>query len=68
MKAGWLATDPPSQTAFLDAVWRLGKQRSDEASQALYEQIKRDYIRLFPGASPDQYELAMNVIAQAAGI
>lgn len=66
MTAG--GTDPASQTAFLDAVWRLGMQRRDVRSYGLYQELKRDFGRLFPDATVEQYELAVRVIAQASGV
>lgn len=52
-------TDPASQVAFLDAVWRLGMQRRASHSHALYELLKRDYGRLFPDATVEQYDVAI---------
>lgn len=43
-------------------------QRRASHSHALYELLKRDYGRLFPDATVEQYEVAMQVIAQASGV
>lgn len=51
--------------AFLATV---SASRDDGPSWALYERLKRDFVRQCPDATTDEYERAMQAIARAAGV
>lgn len=58
---------PDRLTVFLDRARQLGAMRPGK-SWRLYEQLKRDLDRDFPGLSPEQRDAAIRVIAEAAGV
>lgn len=60
--------DQAAQDRFLAAIRQVGVYRDHRPSVRLYEAWKRDWLGQFPDATPEQYERAMGVLAQAAGV
>ena len=55
-------------TEFLRRVDALHVQRSAPPSWSLYEALKAEFRRAFPEATEQQYAIAMQRIARAAGV
>jgi len=59
---------PDPYTRFLALVRTMGAARRVDYDYRLYEEMKRQFQRDFPGASPAEYERAMRAISKAAGV
>lgn len=46
----------------------MGLARVEAPDYRLYERPKAEFVRDFPAATPQEYERAMRVIAEAAGV
>jgi len=53
---------------FMSFLATVSASRDDGPSWALYERLKRDFVRQCPGATQSEYEQAMRAIARAAGV
>ena len=53
---------------YLARVRQIGSARSSDADYGLYERLKREFVKEFPAAAPEQYEAAVLCIARAAGV
>ena len=53
---------------FLAFVAGIAAVRHGGPSWPTYEQLKRDFVRQCPDATPQEYGRAMQVIARAAGV
>lgn len=53
---------------FCAMVGGLLPYRNAEPSHALYDQLKRQFIRDVPGCTPEQYQRAIALIAKATGV
>lgn len=59
---------PDPQVRFLALVRTMGAARRVDRDWRFYEEMKRQFQRDFPGATPAEYERAMRAISLAAGI
>ena len=59
---------PDPFTRFLAHVRGMGLTRIERSDYRLYEQMKAELLRDFPGLEPAQYERAIRVISRAAGV
>lgn len=59
---------PDAYTRFLALVRTMGAARRVDCDYRLYETLKSEYRRLFPSATPAEYERAMRAISKAAGV
>lgn len=59
---------PDAYTRFLALVRTMGAARRVDCDYRLYEEMKRQFQRDFPNASPAEYEQAMRAISRAAGV
>lgn len=53
---------------FMAMLAHLTANRPDVASVKAYERLKREFVATCPGATPQQYETAMQAIARATGV
>lgn len=66
MSTAITASQDDRMAAFLARARQMGALRAG-ADWRLYERLKADFVRDFPGASQAEYEHAMRVIAGAVG-
>ena len=53
---------------FMSFLATVSASRDDGPSWALYERLKRDFVRQCPDATPQEYERVMRAVARAAGV
>lgn len=63
-----MRVEVPAFERYLASVRQIGVQRPMREDWACYERMKAEFIAAFPGATPSEYQRAMQTIAKAAGV